>query len=132
MGDGAYGLSPSILLSREFRQGRFQAFSTTGFDFVLAHRQLNPAGDVPHHQLFANSGAAFHAGHGWTVLELSINTNRWSGGSEIVAAATPSYIWRLADRTELLFGVPVGLTSAADRAGVVVKFTFELGGSEGR
>jgi len=130
MGEGVYGLSPSILLSHEFRHSRYQAFSTTGFEFVLAHRYLNPGDNIPHHEFFMNSGFASRLGKGWGVAELSVSTNAWSGGHETQVAVTPSYVWRLASRTELLFGVPVGLTSSTDQIGAVVKFTFELGGEE--
>src|SRR5689334_13821928 len=56
MSEGAYGLSPSILLSREFSNGRYQAFSTAGFDLVLVRRSPDPAGDIPRHAVFVNSG----------------------------------------------------------------------------
>jgi hypothetical protein len=130
LGEGAYGLSPSILLSREFRNSRYQAFSTTGFEFVLARRQLNSGDDIPRHEFFMNSGFSSRLGKGWAVAELAVSTNRFSGGDETQVAVTPSYIWRLASRTELLFGVPVGVTSSTDHMGAVVKFTFELGGNE--
>src|SRR5439155_20461855 len=116
--------------SHEFRRSRFQAFSTTGFDFVLARRRLNLGDDIPRHQFFVNSGFSARVRQGWMVGELSVGTNRWSGGHETQVAATPSYVWRLASRTELLFGVPVGVTSSTDHVGAVVKFTFELGGEE--
>jgi hypothetical protein len=128
MGEGMYGMSPSILLSHEFGSGRYQAFSTAGFDFVLAHRHLNPADELPHHALFLNSGISRRAGRGWIVGELSISNNRWSGGDDSQFQVTPSYVWRLARRTELLVGIPLGATSSTDHIGGVVKFTFELGG----
>jgi len=53
-----------------------------------------------------------------------------NGGSETQLSLTPSYVRRIARRTELLIGVPVGLTSSTDRIGGVIKFTFELGGGE--
>src|SRR5258708_4198849 len=40
----------------------------------------------------------------------------------------PSYVWCLASLSELLVGVPVGLTSSTDRITAVVKFTSELRG----
>ena len=132
MGEGAYALSPSVLLSHEFLRGRFQVFSTTGLEFVLAHRHLSPEDEIPHHQVFANSGLSFHAGRGWAVTELSASTNRWSGGNDTQLSLTPSYVWRLAGRTELLVGIPLGLTSTTNHIGEVVKFTFELGGEESR
>jgi hypothetical protein len=128
LGEGAYGLAPSLLLSHEFRQGKFQSFATTGYDFVVAHRKLAPSGAVPRHQVFANTGLSVRAGPGWGVAEFSVSSNEWSGGGETRMAITPSYVWRLARRTELLFGLPVGLSSTSDRIGAVVKFTFELGG----
>jgi hypothetical protein len=132
MGEGAYGLSPSILLSREFGRSRYQAFSTTGFEFALARRHLSPGDNIPRHEFFSNSGFGARLGQGWAVAELSVSTNRWSGGDETQVAVTPSYVWRLARRTELLVGVPSGLTSSTDSIGAVVKFTFELGGGEGK
>ena len=66
-------------------------------------------------------------GHGWAIVELSVRSNRWSGGNDTQVAVTPSYVWRLARRAELLLGVPIGLTSSADHIGGVVKFTFDLG-----
>jgi hypothetical protein len=62
--------------------------------------------------------------------EVSVNTNEWSGGGDTQVALSPAYVWRLARRTELLLGVPLGLTSSTDRVGAVVKFTFELGGAD--
>jgi hypothetical protein len=126
LGEGAYTVSPSLLFSHEFRRGKYQFFSTNGAEFVTARRHV--AGDVPHHSFFSNSGLAMHLGHGWAVGELAINTNEWSGGEESQVTFSPSYVWRLARRTELLVGIPVGLTSSTDRVGAVVKFTFELGG----
>src|SRR6266571_9168925 len=64
---------------------------------------------------------------GFAVGEMSVSSNRWTGGSETQVAFTPSYVWRLGKGAELLFGVPIGLTSSTDRGGGVVKFTFELG-----
>jgi hypothetical protein len=128
MGEGAYGLSPSVLLSHEFSGGRYQAFSTAGFDFVLARRDLNPTSEIPRHESFVNSGFSARLGQGWSVAEFSISNNRWSGGEDTKIAITPSYSRRLARRTELLLGMPIGITSSADRLGGVVKFTFELGG----
>jgi hypothetical protein len=130
MGEGAYTFSPSVLLSREFQRGRYQAFSTIGFDLVLARRGLKVATDEPHHEVFANSGFAAHVGRGWAVAEIAVSNNRWSGGDDTQVAFAPSYVWRFRRRTELLFGIPVGLTSSAERIGAVVKFTFELGGGE--
>jgi hypothetical protein len=130
LGGGTYSIAPAVLLSHEFRGGRYHVFSTSGLDLVLAHRQLSPvSGDRPHHSLFVNSGLSLHAGHGWAVGELSVESDRWSGGNETQAAFTPSYVWRVARRTELLLGVPIGLTSSTDRIGAVLKFTFELGGT---
>ncbi len=132
LGDGAYGLSPSILVSHEFKLGRYQAFSTVGLDFVVARRRLESALDTPRNEFFANNGFSARVGPGWTVGELSVATNRWSGGDETHVSLTPSYVWRLARRTELLFGVPLGVTPSTDKVSAVVKFTFELGGQEAK
>ena len=129
LGEAAYAVSPSLLLSHEFSNGKYQAFTTDGLEFVVAHRNVG-ASNVPHHSAFSNSGVSTHVGHGWAVGELSVSSNRWSGGSDTQVAFTPSYVWRLARRAELLLGVPIGLTSSTDRIGGVVKFTFELGGGE--
>jgi hypothetical protein len=129
LGEAAYTVSPSLLLSHEFSKGKYQAFTTDGLEFVVAHRNLE-ASDVPHHSVFSNSGLSMHVGHGWAVGELSVSSNRWSGGNDTQVALTPSYVWRLARRSELLLGIPIGLTSSTDRVGGVVKFTFELGGGE--
>jgi len=130
MGEGAYGFSPAVLLSHEIRGGRYHAFTTTGFDFVLARRRATTPDDISHHVVFVNSGFAARVGPGWTVGEVSFNSNRWSGGDVTNVLVTPSYVWRLARRSELLVGVPVGVTSSADNIGAVIKFTFELGGTE--
>jgi hypothetical protein len=128
LGEAAYTASPSLLASHEFREGKYQAFSTDGVEFVVAHRSVGVF-DVPHHSIFSNSGISMHIGHGWAVGELSASSNRWSGGTDTQVTFTPSYVWRLARRAELLVGVPIGLTSSTARIGGVVKFTFELGGT---
>jgi hypothetical protein len=129
LGEGKYTVSPSLLLSREFRKGKYQVFSTSGAEFIAGHRVLGGVFDAqPHHSIFANSGLSRRIGHGWGIGELSVSSNRWSGGNETQIVFTPSYVWRVARRTELLLGVPIGLTSSAQHFGVVVKFTFELGG----
>jgi len=128
LGEGAYTISPSLLLSRELRQGKFQVFSTSGMEFVVKHRRLDPSQDVPHTNTFSNSGLVGRAGHGWIVGEVSVSSDRWNGGSETKLSLTPSYVWRVAKRSELLFGLPIGVTSSTDRVGMLVKFTFELGG----
>jgi hypothetical protein len=128
LGEGAYTASPSVLFSRELAKGKYQLFTTTGLDLVVKRRRLNSIEDVPRNTVFANSGVAVHAGHGWAVSELSVTSNRGNGGRETRITVTPSYVWRLQRRTELLFGIPVGVTSSSDRVGAVVKFTFELGG----
>jgi hypothetical protein len=130
LGEGVYSISPSVLLSHEFRGGEFQLFTTTGMEFVAAHRGSTEMLDVPHHSAFSNGGFSVRAGHGWVIGEMSITSNRWSGGNETQISVTPSYVWRLARRTELLFGIPVGLTTSTDHAGGVIKFTFELGGGD--
>jgi len=130
LGDGTYTISPSLLLSHEFAKGRYQLFSTSGLDFVVAHRSL--AGtfqESPSDSLFCNSGLSLHAGHGWAVGEVAISSNRWDGGSDTQVALIPSYVRRVAKRTELLLGIPVGLTSSTDAIGVVFKLTFEVGGT---
>jgi hypothetical protein len=127
LGEAAYSVSPSLLLSHEFSSGKYQAFTTDGLELVVAHRNIE-ALDVPHHSVFSNSGISMHVGHGWAVAELSVNSNRWNGGSDTQVALTPSYVWRVARRTELLLGAPIGLTSSTDHIGAVLKFTFELGG----
>lgn len=122
-------MASSLLVSRELREGKYQIFSTTGADFVLAHRQLVPPLDErPRDRFFSNSGLSRRAGRGWAVAEISVTTNRWSGGSNTEVTVAPSYVWRVARRVELLIGVPVGLTSSTDPIGGVLKFTFELGG----
>ena len=128
LGEGAYTISPSVLVSRELRQGKFQLFSTTGIEFVAKHRRLDPSQDVPHNTIFSNSGLASHVGPGWVLGEVSVSSNRWSGGSETRLTLTPSYVWRLSRRGELLCGAPIGVTSSTDHIGGLVKFTFELGG----
>jgi hypothetical protein len=126
LGEGAYTVSPSLLASHQF--GKYQVFSTTGVELVVGTR--NDVGvDVPHHTVFSNNGISRRLGHGWAVGEISVSSNRWNGGNETQASLAPSYIWRLARRTELLLGIPVGLTSSTNQVGGVVKFTFELGGS---
>jgi hypothetical protein len=127
LGESAYTVSPSLLLAHEFAMGKWQAFSTDGLEFVAAHRSA-PASDVPHHALFSNSGISLRAGPGWAVGEISVTSDRWSGGTDTQVFVTPSYIWRLGRRAELLLGVPMGLTSSTGRIGGVIKFTFELGG----
>jgi hypothetical protein len=129
LGEGAYTVSPSLLLSREFREAKYQIFSTSGVELIAGHRQLGGAFDaLPHHSLFVNSGLSRRIGHGWAIGELSVNSNRWSGGNETQVIFAPSYVWRVARRAELLLGVPIGLTSSAEHIGGVLKFTFELGG----
>jgi hypothetical protein len=100
LGEGAYTVSPSLLMSQEFSNGKYQVFTTDGFEFVVAHRNVEES-DVPHHSIFSNSGVSMHLGHGWAVGELSVSSNRWSGGSEMQVAFTPSYVWRLARRLPL-------------------------------
>jgi hypothetical protein len=129
LGEGAYTVSPSLLLSHEFSNSKYQVFTTDGLELVLAHRNVGTS-DVPHHSVFSNSGMSMHLGHGWAIGELSVTSDRWSGGGDTQVSFTPSYVWRLARRSELLLGIPIGLTSSSNRIGGVVKFTFELGGGE--
>jgi hypothetical protein len=129
LGEGKYTVLPSLLLSHEFRKGKYQIFSTSGAELIAGHRQLSRAFDAqPYHSIFVNSGLSRRIGHGWAIGELSVNSNYWSGGNETQVILTPSYVWRIARRTELLLGVPIGLTSSAEDIGGVLKFTFELGG----
>jgi hypothetical protein len=128
LGEGAYSVSPSVLISRELDKGRYQLFSTTGIEFIAKHRRLDPSQDAPRNSIFSNGGVSVHAGQGWMIGEISVSSNRWNGGDETRVALTPAYVWRLAKRAELLVGVPIGLTSSTDRVGGVIKFTFELGG----
>ena len=100
LGEAAYTVSPSLLLSHEFSKEKYQAFTTDGLEFAVAHRGVG-ASDVPHHSVFSNSGIAMHVGHAWAVGEISVSSNRWSGGSDTQVAFTPLYVWRLARRTEL-------------------------------
>jgi hypothetical protein len=128
MGEGAYGFSPSVLFSREFKRGYYQVFSTIGLDFVAARRHLDPTNEIPRHEVFVNSGFSARLGQGWSVAELSVSNNRWSGGEDTNLAITPSYIRRMGRRAELLMGVPIKITNSTGRVGGVIKFTFELGG----
>jgi hypothetical protein len=128
LGEGAYTVTPSMLISRELRKGKYQLFSTTGLEFVAKHRRLDPTQEVSGNLMFSNGGLSVRAGHGWAVGEISFSRNVWDRGNETRLSLTPSYVWRLARRSELLLGVPIGLTSSTDRIGAVMKFTFELGG----
>jgi hypothetical protein len=130
LSEGNYSVSPSILFSRELQQGKYQLFATTGAEFITAHRRLVTFQDEPRNSIFSNGGISVHAGHGWIVSEFSVNSNRVNGGSETQLSLTPSYVRRIAKRTEILIGVPLGLTSSTDHIGGVVKFTFELGGGD--
>jgi len=40
LGEAAYTVSPSLLLSREFINGKYQAFTTDGLESVVAHRNV--------------------------------------------------------------------------------------------
>jgi hypothetical protein len=131
LGEAAWTLAPSVLLSRELRRGKYQVFSTTGVEFVVDHRQIvSPLDGIPHHAFFSNSGMTRRIGHGWGVAEISFRANRWSGGDETQAIITPTYVWRIARRAELLLGIPLGITSSTNAIGGVIKFTFELGGTQ--
>jgi hypothetical protein len=130
LGEGAYSVSPSVIVSRELCEGKYQIFSTTGIESIAKRRRLDPSQELPRSSIFSNGGLSVHAGRGWVVGEISVSSDRWNGGDETRAFFTPSYIWRLRRRTELLFGVPMGLTSSTDRISGVVKFTFELGGKD--
>ncbi|MBO0863410.1 MAG: transporter [Chloracidobacterium sp.] len=130
LGEGTYSLSPSVLFSRELQGGKRQLFTTTGMEFIVKRRQIGPLQEKPRNSIFSNSGASFHAGHGWIVGEISVSFDRWNGGSNTSVTLTPSYVWRLASRAELLFGVPLGFTPSTNRLGAVIKFTFELGGRD--
>jgi hypothetical protein len=128
LGEGAYSVAPSILISRELRHGKYQLFSTTGIEFVAKHRRLDPTQEVSGNSMFSNGGLSVRAGHGWAVTEISFSRNLGNDGTAPRLFVTPSYVWRLARRSELLWGVPIGLTSSTDRIGAIMKFTFELGG----
>jgi hypothetical protein len=128
LGEAAYTVAPSLLVSRELREGKYQIFSTTGADFVLAHRQLVPPLDEqPRHTFFSNSGLSRRTGRGWAVAEISVSTNRWSGGNNTQGTLAPSYVWRVARRVELLIGVPVGLTSSTDPIRRSAEVHFRIG-----
>jgi hypothetical protein len=128
LGEGVYSVSPSVIVSRELRKAKYQLFTTTGLDLVVKRRRLDPTRDEPRNTVFSNSGVAVHTGHGWVVNEVSVTSNRSNAGRDTRIAITPSYVWRMQRRTELLLAIPVGVTSSADRVGAVIKLTFELGG----
>lgn len=128
LGEGVYTVSPSILLSQELRDGRWQLFTTTGIELVAKRRAIKGDGDLPRHVAFSNSGMSFRLGHGWAVGEVHVSSNRWNGGNATEVSVAPSYVWRVAKRSEILVALPIGLTSSAERLTAVMKFTFELGG----
>jgi hypothetical protein len=99
-------------------------------EFIVRHHPIEHSQDAPRNSVFSDSGVSLHAGHGWIIGEISVSSDRWNGGSDTNVILTPSYVWRLASRTELLFGVPIGFTSSTNRLGAVIKFTFELGGRD--
>jgi len=106
----------------------FMRMSAAVFRLLSPAHCLAPSQDAPHNSIFSNGGLSLHAFDGWAVGEISFSSNRWSGGNETRFALTSAYVWRLAKRSELLVGIPIGLTSSTDRVGAVIKFTFELGG----
>jgi hypothetical protein len=130
LGEGTYSVSPSVIFSRELRRGKCQLFSTAGLEFIAKRTQIEQLQDAPRNSVFSNSGASIHAGRGWIIGEISVSSDHWNGGRNTSVILTPSYVWRLASRTELLFGVPIGFTSSTNRLGAVIKFTFELGGRD--
>ena len=127
LGEGAYSISPSLLFSHEFEEAKYQLFFSTGIELIAKHRRVD---HVPRHSLFFNGGLSRRTGPGWIVGEISVSSDEWNRGKETLAALTPSYVWRVTPRAELLVGVPIGLTSSTDRVGAVMKFTFELGGED--
>src|SRR5437762_8940538 len=55
-GEGTYSVSPSLLISRELRQGKCQLFATTGVEFIVKRRRLDPSQDAPRNSIFSNGG----------------------------------------------------------------------------
>ena len=104
-------------------QDRHETMLTTGV-WYFRHGSLHSASLTQK----VEWGISDHAFHGWAIGEVSFSSNRWSGGNETRFVLTPAYVWRPAKRSELLVGIPIGLTSSTDRVGGVVKFTFELDG----
>ncbi len=96
LGEGTYSVSPSVLLSRELRQGEYQLFSTTGIEFIAGHRRLETVLEASRNSIFSNNGISIHAGHGWVIGEISVSSDRWNGGSETRVSLTPSYVLRIA------------------------------------
>lgn len=92
LSEGAYSVSPSVLLSRELGQGKYQLFSTTGIEFIIKHRRLDSSDDISRNSVFSNGGLSVRVGPGWTVGEISVSSDRWSGGSETQVSLTPSYV----------------------------------------
>lgn len=126
LGSGTYAFSPSVLLSRELKEGAWQVFSTTGVELV-ARRRHHAGAEEEENVSFSNDGVSFHIGPGWAVGE--VQWIRGDRGRREVSIA-PSYVWRLARRCEFLVGFPMGITDSAERLSVVAKFTFELGGDD--
>jgi len=115
-------INPDI---RELRKGKYQIFTTTGQDFVVKHRRFDPTGRCRATRSFFEQRCDCSCGHGWLVSELSVTASQrpWR---ETHLAITPSYVWRLQRRTELLFGIPIGVTSSTDRVWSRNQVTFEL------
>jgi hypothetical protein len=128
LGEGTFNVSPSLLVSREIGRDKYQAFAATGLELIVKWRRVDPTKETTRNSFFSNAGFSVHLRSGWLVGEVSVSTNRWNGGNETQLVVVPAYIWRVANRTELLFGVPLGLTSSTDHVGGVFKFTFEPGG----
>ena len=113
-----------LLLSQEFGNGKCKLFTST----VLSLLWLT--GTLPMFRITRSfEQRSVHAPRTWLGGRGTLSEQQsLECGSDTQVAFTPSYVWRLARRTELLLGVPIGLTSSTDHIGGVVKFTFELGG----
>ena len=72
LGEAAYTVSPSVLLSHEFSKGKYQLLHNRwSCELVVAFTRTVEESEMPHHSIiYSNSGISMHVGHeNWAVGE---------------------------------------------------------------
>lgn len=106
-----------------------QLFTQLGFGFAQRVGEVSDedAGETEAHELRWNTGFYIPLDAMMLTFEATLETDRWNNdGEKSSAYLTPGLTWQPADEWEIGLGVPVGMTSGAERFGCLVNITQEF------
>jgi hypothetical protein len=130
LGEGAMEYEPYVVVAKDFPHlSRLQLFSQFGFSVA---QPVRFAADDDDDEKSVSKGIEWNNGFFVAYKQTAFATElNWEkNGEESTLYLTPGIVWSLPRDLELGLGVPIGMTKSADSFRVIVKLSYEFGGSK--